>query len=275
VIENGPVRAGVEIRRRFGRGSSLTQRVFLYAHSPRVVFETEVDWQERQMLLKARFPVAVRATRVTYDIPFGAVERPTHRNTSWDRAKFEVCAHKWADLSEGDYGVSLLNDGKYGHAVHDNVLSLTLLKGAVSPDPDADRGAHAFTYALLPHTGDWRAETLDEAYALNFPLLARFVQPSGPGILPTSYAFATVDDQGIVIETIKKAEDREDALIVRLYEAFNTRGSATLTFGFEIAEAWAVNLVEEDPTPVRHTRDAIPFTYRPFEIKTFLVRPRR
>lgn len=273
VIENGPVRAGLEIRRRFLQ-SSIAQRVYLYAHSPRVEFQTEVDWQERQMLLKAAFPVAVNAARATYEIQFGAVERPTHWNTSWDWARFEVCGHKWADLSEGDYGVSLLNDSKYGYDIRDNVLRLTLLKGAISPDPTADLGRHRFTYALLPHIGDWRQETVDEAYALNYPLLPRSIRAGGGGSLPTAYALATVDDAGLVIETVKKAEDGE-GIVLRLYEAMNTRGTATLTLGFEIAEAFAVNLVEEDPAPVSHTRNAVTFDYRPFEIKTFLVRPRR
>jgi alpha-mannosidase len=187
-----------------------------------------------------------------------------------------VCGHRWADLSEGDYGVSLLTDGtKYGYDVHDNVLRLTLLKGAVAPDPDADLGRHTFTYALLPHDGDWRMTTVDEALALNYPLLARFTPSRPGGLLPTTYTLATVDDTRVIIDTIKKAEDQDDALIIRLYEAMNTRGQATLTLGFEIADAWAVNLVEENPTPVPHTRNAIPFTYRPFEIKTFLVKPRR
>ncbi len=273
VVEDGPVRAGIEVRRRFLK-SSLTQRIFLYAHSARVEFETEVDWQERQMLLKAAFPVAVNAARATYEIQFGVVERPTHANTSWDWARFEVCGHKWADLSEGDYGVSLLNDSKYGYDIRDNVLRLTLLKGAIAPDPGADLGQHSFTYALLPHDGDWRMETVDEAYALNYPLLSRFVPARGGGMLPTSYTFATVDDTRVIIETVKKAEDG-DGIVIRLYEAMNTRGTATLTLGFEISAAFAVNLVEENPTAVPHTRNTLTFEYRPFEIKTFLVTPRR
>ena len=273
VVENGPVRAGIEIKRRFLR-STMTQRVYLYAHTPRLEFATEIDWQERSMLLKAAFPVRVNANRATYEIQFGSVERPTHGNTSWEQARFEVCGHKWADLSEGDYGVSLLNDCKYGYDIQGNVLRLTLLKGAESPDPDADRGRHTFTYALLPHGGDWRMETVDEAYALNYPLLSRFVREPSGGTLPLTYKFATVDDTRVVLETIKKAEDG-DGIVIRLYEAMNTRGTATLTLGFEIKEAFAVNLVEENPRPVAHTRNAITFEYQPFEIKTFLVTVRR
>jgi alpha-mannosidase len=273
VIEKGPVRAGIVIRRRF-RDSTLTQHIYLYAHSPRIEFHTEVDWQERQTLLKAEFPVAVHTTRATFDIQFGSIERPTHRNTSWDIARFEVCGHKWADLSEGDYGVSVLSECKYGWDVHDNVLRLTLLKSGTHPDPEADRGHHTFSYALLPHTGDYRNETVDEAYAFQYPLHARYVKANTTGKLPPDYSFATVDDQSLVIETVKQAEDG-DGIIIRLYEAFNTRGTATLTLDFDIAEAFAVNLVEENPEPVTVEDREIRFSFRPFEIKTFLVRPRK
>jgi alpha-mannosidase len=271
VVENGPVRAGIEIVRSFLH-SRMTQRITLYAHTARVEFHTFMDWQERQMLLKVAFPVAINADRATYEIQFGAIERPTHRNTSWDAARFEVCAHRWVDLTEGDYGVSLLNDCKYGHDVHDNVLRLTLLKGAVAPDPEADCGRHAFTYALLPHTGDWRSETVDEAVALNQPLIGRYVAANPRGKLPPSYALATVNDQGLLIDTIKRAED-SDAIVIRLHEAFNTRGTATLTVGFPIREAFTVNLVEEERQPVAHEGRSIAFEYRPYEIKTFLVVP--
>lgn len=271
VIETGPVRAGLLIRRRFLH-STLTQRIYLYAHSPRLIFDTEVEWGEKQMLLKAAFPVAVQSTRATYEIQFGSVERPTHRNTSWDWARFEVAGHKWADLSEGDYGVSILSDSKYGWDCHDNTLRLTLIKSGIHPDPQADQGRHTFSYALLPHAGDWRSETVDEAHAFCYPLLSRYIPANPNGALPLSYAFATVDDQGLIIETIKKAED-SDGIVIRLYEAFNTRGTATLTLGFDISEAFTVNLVEEHPEAVEHGRNSLSFTYRPFEIKTFLLIP--
>ena len=130
--------------------------MLLYDQSPRIDFVTRVHWQERQVLLKAAFPVDVRAAEATYEVQFGAITRPTHRNTSWEQEKFEVCGHRWVDLSEAGYGVSLLNDCKYGHDVQGNVLRLTLLRGTERPDPEADRGEHSFTYALLPHLGDWR-----------------------------------------------------------------------------------------------------------------------
>ncbi len=155
VEENGPVRGVLRLTWRYG-SSTIRQRLTIYRRSPRIDFRTEVDWWEQQVLLKVAFPVAVRSTRATYEIQWGSIERPTHWNTSWDYARFEVVGHKWADLSEGGYGVSLLNDCKYGHDIRGNTLRLTLLKSALRPDAAADKGRHTFTYCLLPHGGDWR-----------------------------------------------------------------------------------------------------------------------
>ncbi|MEX2540989.1 MAG: alpha-mannosidase, partial [Trueperaceae bacterium] len=175
VVEQGPLRGVLRLKWRF-LDSTVTQDLTVYAHEPRIDFVTEVDWRESQILLKAAFPTSVRANRATFDIQFGNIERPTHWNTSWDWARFEVVGHKWADLSEGNYGVALLNDCKYGHDVKDNVMRLTLIKSPISPDPQADKGRHRFTYALLPHAGTWReGEVLPHGYALNLPLRARFV----------------------------------------------------------------------------------------------------
>jgi alpha-mannosidase len=275
VIEEGPVRAGIEVVQRF-RDSMITQRIYLYAQSPRLEVQTVVDWHEHQTLLCVHFPVAVNADRATYEIQHGYIERPTHENTSWGAARFEVAHHRWMDLSEGDYGVSLLNDCKYGGCVRDNDLRLTLIKSGIYPDPDADQGTHTFTYALLPHTGDFRNETVDEAHGLNYPLLSYFVRKAEkrqtPN-LPPSYALASVNDQGLVIDAIKRAEDG-NGYIVRLYEAFNTRGTATLTLGFDVAEAFTTNLLEENEEPVEVTSGGdIAFAYGPHEIKTFRVVP--
>ena len=276
VVETGPVRAALRIVRRF-LASTLTQTVYLYAHSPRLEFHTTVDWRETQMLLKAVFPIAAQSTQATYEIQFGNVERPTHRNTSWDVARFEVCAHKWADLSEGDWGLSVLSDGKYGWDCHDNVLRLSLLRAGVHPDPNADKGENTFAYAVLPHSGDYRTETVDEAHAFCYPLLSRYAPANPGGDLPLSFALASVDDQGIVLETVKQAENG-DGFVFRLYEAFNTRGRANLTLGFPIKEVFAVNLVEENPVSVPFAlsengkSSVLTFDFKPFEIQTFWVR---
>ena len=171
VSEAGPVRASVLLHRRH-RETTIRQRICLYESIPRIDFLTEVDWRERQTMLKVAFPVEVRAEHASFEIQYGVVERPTHRNTGWDQAKFEVPVHRWVDLSEYGYGVSLANDGKYGCDVVENLIRLTLLRGPEYPDPEADRGVHRFTYSLLPHEGDWRdARTVERAWELNEPVL--------------------------------------------------------------------------------------------------------
>ncbi len=271
VEETGPLRGVLRLRWRYGQ-STLTQRVCLYRGSPRIDFKTEVDWHERQTLLKVAFPVDVRATRATYDIQFGSLERPTHWNTSWDVARFESVAHKWVDLSEGNYGVSLLNDCKYGHDVKDNVLRLTLIKSPIRPDPEADQGRHEFTYSLLPHAGDWRqARVVEEAYALNFPAHSRLAPAHPRATLPGRFRFAEIDSDHVVLETVKRAED-DDAWIVRCYENKQCRSSSVeLRFGRTIRRAVECNLMEEEEAKAAYRAGALSFAIRPFEIKTFKV----
>jgi len=271
VLERGPLRAALEVKRTFLH-SEITQRIYAYATLPRMDFETEVEWREKHVLLKVAFPVEVHNTRATYDIQFGNVERPTHWNTSWDWARFETCAHKWVDLSEGDYGVSLLNDCKYGHDIKDNVIRLTLLRSPTEPDPHADEGHHEFTYSLLPHTGDWRAQTVQRAYELNLPLLARFTEPH-EGTRPDSFSLVSADVPHVVVETVKRAEDSSD-LIVRCYECYNQRGPVTLTFGAPIIEATECNLLEREDQPVEFEGHQLLFYVKPYQIRTFRVRLR-
>ena len=172
VVERDPLRGGVRFVREFG-ASTITQTIRLASGSRRLDFDTDVDWHEHHKFLKVAFPVDVHATRATYEIQFGHLERPTHANTSWDVARFEVCAHRWADLSEPGYGVALLNDCKYGYDIHGNVMRLSLLRSPGWPDPESDQGAHRFSYALFPHAGDLReAGVIAEAEAFNLPLVA-------------------------------------------------------------------------------------------------------
>ena len=272
ILEEGPVRATVEITRRYF-ASRITQRISLWCNSPRIDIATEIDWREHQTLVKAAFPLAINSTRATYEIQFGSVERPTHRNTSWDMARFEVCAHRWIDLSEGGYGVSLLNDSKYGHDVHDSVMRLTLLKSGIHPDEQADQGIHRFTYSLLPHSGDWReAQTVRHAYELNAPLVYLAAQKSDtPKTTQNTLAFVQMDCPHIVVETIKPAEDG-DGLIVRLYEAHNQRGHATLTFIAPLRTAQECNMLEEPLSDLSVQGNSVAFAVRPFEVKTLRVR---
>ena len=251
--------------------SVITQTVFLYADSPRIDFETHVEWHQRHQLLKAEFPLDLHATQATYEIQFGHVTRPTHRNTSWDAAKFEVCAQKWADIGENGYGVSLLNDCKYGHSAEGSTLTLSLLKGATYPNPEADQGSHDFTYSLLPHTGDFReAGTIREAYALNQPLMA--ASACGGGSLPDSFSLVCCDMPGVIIETVKQAEDGH-GFIVRFYEAFDRRCRATLTLGLPFRKVTLCDLMENplssDTLEVHGNQVTLPV--RNFEIVTLRV----
>jgi alpha-mannosidase len=266
LAESGPLRAAVKVVRSFGK-SRIEQRVVLRANSARIDFPTKVDWQENQKMLKVGFPVAIRAMNATYEIQYGHLERPTHSNTSWDLARFEVCAQKWADLAEPGYGVALLNDCKYGHDIHGGVMSLSLLRASTAPDPVADRGQHEFTYALLSHAGDFRGgRVIEEAYALNVPLVVSGVKRGG-GSLPASRSFFQLDRSGVLIEAIKVAEDG-GSLIVRLYEAAGGRGSVTLKTTLPVEKAWLTDLLEHNLKRVALNNGRVRLNLQPFEIVT-------
>ncbi|MDI7277749.1 MAG: glycoside hydrolase family 38 C-terminal domain-containing protein, partial [Anaerolineae bacterium] len=269
VIEQGPVRAGVEVRRRL-LNSELVQRIYVYERLPRIDFDTEIDWQEKQVLLKVAFPLAVHADQATYEIQFGSLTRPTHRNTSWDAARFEVPAHKWADLSEGDYGVSLLNDCKYGYDARDNVLRLTVLRAPTYPDPRADEGVHRLTYSLYPHPGDWRRGTVQQAYSLNVPLGTELVEPHR-GRLPARWSLVAADRPNVIVETVKVAED-SDELVLRLYECYNQRGPVTLHFGAPLLSAVECNLIEDGAEPVSFAGQSVSLYLGPYQVRTLKVR---
>ena len=267
VVESGPVRGAVRFVRTFG-SSRITQTVRLTVGSARLDFVTEMDWHETDTMLKVAFPVAVNSPRATYEIQYGHVERPTHRNTSWDMARFEVCAQKWADLSEGDYGVALLNDCKYGHDILGSTLRLTLLRSPKAPDPEADMGLHTFTYALLPHSGDIReGEVVENAYAINTPPFARAITANQTGSLPVDRSFFEIDNASVFIEAIKRAE-KEHAIIVRLYEGHNTRGLVTLTTTLPVKRAFLTDLLETNVYDLPLSGGEVTLPFQPFEIIT-------
>jgi alpha-mannosidase len=282
VVEDGPLRATLEIRRRMLH-SRYTQRISLCHFSRRLDFETRIEWQEKHILLKVAFPVDVLTPTATYEVQWGHVERPSHRNTSWDWARFETAAQKWVDVSEGDYGVSLLNDCKYGHDIQDAapggaIMRLSLLRSATLPDPLADQGEHEFRYSLLPHNGRLSTATIAQAYALNNPPFA-FHRPGtkssdeseqSPIGIPASFISASQDN--VVIETIKQAEDGR-GLIVRLYESQRRRGPVTLRAGFPLAAAWRTNLLEENQEELAVDEDEVRLVVRPFQIITLRLLP--
>ncbi|MDX6503438.1 MAG: alpha-mannosidase, partial [Gaiellaceae bacterium] len=241
----------------------LTQVVRLDAGSERVEFHTTVDWEQAHTLLKVCFPLAVHARSATYEMPFGFAERPTHWSTSWDRARYEVPGHRWADLSEPGFGAALLSDSKYGWSCYGNELRLSLLRGPRSPDPEADVGRHEFAYALYPHAGDWRdAGVVAQAARFNAPLVR-----TAAGLPDT---FASVDAANLVLDTIKRAEG-SDALVLRLYEAHGARGGARLRVGAPFSSARRANILEDEGEALEVDGDSVLLPYRPHEILTVIL----
>ena len=237
-------RSGFKIIKKY-MDSTITQYIWLYTHSRRIDFDNEIDWHQKHQLLKIAFPLDIHTNNATYEIQYGHVTRPTHSNTSWDEAKYEVCAHKWADLSEKGYGVSLLNDCKYGYSTEGSTIKLTALKCASYPYPQADEGKHIFSFALLPHSGDlYDGGIIQEAYSFNQPLDTVLLDEQH-GCLPDTFSLVSCDAPNVIIETVKKAEDGDD-MIVRLYEAWDSRGPVTLTVSGDFKGVRLCNLMEED-----------------------------
>ena len=260
VLSTGPLRAEVAFERRVGEASTLRQTIRLDAEAQRVEVHTIADWHEEHALLKVCFPLAVHSGTATYEMPFGYAERPTHFSTSYDRAKYEVPGHRFADLSEHGFGAALLTDSKYGYSCFGNELRISLLRAPKSPDPSADIGRHEFAYALHPHVGDHReGGVLAEAMRFNAPL--RFTRGVGP-------SFASVDDPNLVLDTIKRGE-RSDALVLRLYEANGGRGTARVRVGCDRARF--ANALEDPLEDATVENGAIVVPYTPHQVLTLLL----
>ena len=263
VLSSGPLRAEVAFARRVGERSSLRQVIRLDADAHRVEVHTEADWHEAHKLLKVCFPLAVRAASATYEMPFGYAERPTHFSTSFDRARYEVPGHRFADLSEHGFGAALLTDSKYGYSCLGNELRISLLRASKSPDPDADMGQHAFAYALYPHAGGWReGGVLAEAIRFNAPM--RLTEGVGP-------SFARSTDPNLVLDTIKRAE-RSDDLVLRLYEAHGARGTARIELRHAPRRARIANALEEPLADATIEGGGLVLAYLPHQILTLLVK---
>ncbi|HTD16918.1 MAG TPA: glycoside hydrolase family 38 C-terminal domain-containing protein, partial [Chthoniobacterales bacterium] len=259
IVEQGPIRSTLRVVRRHEE-IEIIQDYRLAAHSRRFEIATTVKWHGRRRLLRAIFPLAIHTHEVWSETAFGAVARPTHRNTPWDQARFEIPVHRWADLSEPGYGVSLLNNGKYGYSAHGNVLGISLLRGPIYPDPYADEGEHAFLYALYPHAGDWRNGTVREAEDMHSPL--RIIPTSGSG-RPSLFRF---NAESLRLASLKKAED-SDAIILRLYEAHGSRGKTTVETALLLQKAAIVNIME-DETQELTIEDGrrMTFEFKPFQV---------
>lgn len=265
--EEGPVRATLEIQRTISN-SVIKQKIHFYADSRRIDFSTWVDWKEHQHLLKVHFPVNIHSDEATFEVQFGNLKRKIHGNTSWDEARFESCGQKWMDISEGHYGVSLLNDCKYGYSAKDSNIALTLIKSGIEPNKTADQEEHVFTYALYPHKEMWSAAgTVQEAYKLNQPAYATKGE-----LKNTGKSFISTDKDNIIIETVKPAENG-DGMIVRLYDCENSLTKATLTFAEGMLESVEeCNLMEEKEADIEACGNSFTVSVKPYEIKTYRVR---
>ena len=265
--EEGPVRATLEIQRTISN-SVIKQKIHFYADSRRIDFSTWVDWKEHQHLLKVHFPVNIHSDEATFEVQFGNLKRKIHGNTSWDEARFESCGQKWMDISEGHYGVSLLNDCKYGYSAKDSNIALTLIKSGIEPNKTADQEEHVFTYALYPHKEMWSAAgTVQEAYKLNQPAYATKGE-----LKNTGKSFISTDKDNIIIETVKPAENG-DGIIVRLYDCENSLTKATLNFAEGMLESVEeCNLMEEKEADIEACGNSFTVSVKPYEIKTYRVR---
>jgi alpha-mannosidase len=269
LVENGPLRAVIRVKSHF-QNSTFIQDITVDAGVPRVDVNMQAEWHEKHVLLKVAFPLAAHNEKATFEIPFGSIERPTTRNTPAERAKFEVPAERWADLSDARHGFSLLNDCKYGYDAKGNVLRLSLLRSPEWPDPHADEGHHAFTYSLYPHGGGWReALTVRRGYELNYPLIPMVVA-NHTGSLPDAHSFLEVREDNVVVTAVKKSED-DDALVIRFYEWAGRGGDIHLRLPGVTTLAEATNLMEKHGEALTPSADEISVPVAPFEIKTVKV----
>jgi alpha-mannosidase len=231
----------------------------------------DIDWHETHVMLKAAFPLAATSNKATYEVPYGAIDRATTRNNSWEKAQFEVPALRWADLGDGKHGLSVINNSKYGYDAVGNLLRLTLLRSPVYPDPDADRGHHHFQYALYPHAGTWKdALTVRRGYEFNYPLTA-VVTTAHAGLLSAEHSFASVTQENVVMTAMKKAEDAS-GLIFRVYEWAGKESTIGLRVPPGATSATVTNMMETpEGGSLARKQDEFTVPIHPYEILTVRV----
>lgn len=269
VVRDG-ARIGIKVVRPF-MSSSVTQTAWFTDGSSRIDFDTVCDWHQQHQMLKAAFATDINSDKATYEIQFGTLERPTHFNTSWDKAKFEVCAQKFADISDGNYGVSILNNCKYGHDIHDGIIQLSLLRCPTDPCEDADQGIHSFTYSIYPHVGQFVAsDTAKEAYYLNYPMYAVCAKGS-ESIIPERFSMLSIDKENVICETVKEAET-DGSIIARLYESKNIKGRVTVGIGFKAKHCFVCDLMENEISELPIENGRVTFGMSGFEIVTLKFR---
>ncbi|MDR0908587.1 MAG: glycosyl hydrolase-related protein [Spirochaetaceae bacterium] len=271
VLENNAFCFVLQNTYKVGNASRLTQKIIFYAHNPRIDFKTHSDWHEKRRLLKTEFNTSIFTNNVRCEVQYGHLVRNTTENLPQDRARFEICAHKWISLEEADYGIALLNDCKYGHDVDGGRMRLSLLRSPLAPDPHADQGEHDFTYSLYPFAGSFvESGLIHAAYELNSPL--KLVQNAPAGVnakdFQKDYSFATLDNPAVIIESLKMAEDKSAAIVLRLYESLGTKAKAALTFNTALKKAEETDMLEGNGKALGVEGRGLSLEFRPFEIKT-------
>ena len=245
--------------------TTITQDMVFSAHSPLVTFDTVIDWQDSHRFLKTAFDTSLFCDGVRNEIQFGFIRRSNHRSSAADKARFEICNHKYSDLSEAGYGLALLNDCKYGLSVREGSMRLSLHKGGERPDSQGDKGRHICRYAILPHDAAFSAETVVRpAYAFNY---LPIVKP-GDYTLPQ---LLSIDLPNVIVETVKPCEDADNAYILRLYEAAGAYSKATLSLNHDVKGIALTDMLEEVREELPPARKAA-LTFKPFEIKTVRVK---
>jgi alpha-mannosidase len=259
-VEEGPLRAALRTRRSHEE-IEIVQTYRLSRHSRMVEIHSDIKWCGRRKILRALFPLAIQTHETWAETSFGAVARSNNRNTPWDTAKFEVAAHRWIDLSEPDYGVSLLNNGKYGHSAEGNILGISLLRSPIYPDPYADEGNHQFVYAIYPHRGTWRNGTVRAAQELHRPL--RYIEG---GLSRDGSSFLRMTGDPVELACFKRAEDSED-IVLRFYEPHGNRGRSLVQFSLRVERAVMVNILEEELEELSVEEDRIiSLCFTPFQV---------
>ena len=268
-IVNGDVYTMISIEKDVLK-SKIEQNIIIYNDLDRIDFDTHISWHEDQKLLKVFFDVDLQTKNYTRDIAYATMECCSYRYNPYDKAKFEVNAHNWIDMSDEDYGVSLLNDCKYGHEVNEHKMILTLLKAPIKPDPKSDRGDHYFTYSLYPHAETWKkAKTLERGLEINHPLVP--VDIKSEGELGADKSFITLASDSMTLEAVKKCEE-EDAYIIRMVEKKGKSVDASVKFFAPLTYAAECDLIERNDVPVEFDGDTISFHATPFEIKNYKVK---
>lgn len=273
IVETGPLRATVRNTYTSHNGSELTQDIILYHERSQIVFDTKVRWKEKQTLLKVAFPFNVKASQATYETQFGALSRSSKHKTDLEKARYELPVQQWADFSDVKFGVSLLNDCKYGCDAKDNTLRLTLLRSPFYPHPTepwrfndvkhTDQGDHSFSYALSPHPGNWKqGESTRRAREFNHPIIV-LENAGGKDLQP----LLSCNKRNVFIDSVKKAEDTDD-IVVRLHEGHGDSVDATLVAGFKTKTAVECDLLEQEIKPLKLTKAKLHLKFKPFEIKT-------